>query len=114
MIKLKNILLEYRKNSNSWIAPNGQIFPVRDTHDTTARYMEKRSSDPMMTLWEKGYMRVTYMHNGTLFVHNEAGKFPTNKQMSILKDIAIEGEHPKINFDNGTKEYTIWSNIDQT
>ena len=64
-----------------------------------------------MDLWNRGYLRVTWMYDGTLMAHNEV-KFPTEKQLSVLKDMAIEGDHEKIVFDGGDKEKILWSQFD--
>lgn len=72
---------------------------------------KERNVDPVEHLWKLGYMRVTFYHNGILYVHNEK-KYPSDKQLSIIKDIAIEGDHPSVIFDDGLRTKTIWSKSD--
>lgn len=113
MIKLKQLLKEGREKSHCWLSPSGRIIPVRDTHDTTARKLIPSSKDPMIDLWKQGYQRVTYMYGGVLIAHNEFQP-PNDIQKSVLKNIAIEGDHEKVEFDGGEeKPYIIWSVNDQ-
>ncbi len=112
VIKLKSILTEGRENSNCWMAPSGKSIPVKDTHMTTAmeilpKWREDRI-DPMMELWKKGYLRVTYMYDGSLLVNNEVHP-PNERQMAALKNLAIEGEHTKITWDKGDDEKILWT-----
>ena len=113
MIKLKSLLTEGRERSHCWISPSGKVIPVKDTHDMTARKIFPNEADPMMLLWKKGYLRVTWMYDGSLIVNNEAIRLPNEKQISVLKDIAIEGEHSKVEFDNGKdRPKILWSEFD--
>jgi len=65
----------------------------------------------MEELWKKGYLRVTYMYDGALIAHNEK-RPPNEKQMAALKDIALEGEHSKIEWDRGDDLKILWTNQD--
>lgn len=116
MIILKQLINENRERSHCWMSPSGKIIPVTDTHMTTAIQLipnwKEQRLDPMAELWKKGYLRVTYMYDGSLMVNNEK-QLPTEKQMSILKQIAMEDGHDKIIFDNGEENKTLWSNQDQ-
>lgn len=113
MIKLKKLIQENRTKSHCWLSPSGRIIPVKNTHDFTARQLIPLSKDPMIDLWKKGYQRVTFMYDGSLISHNEFLP-PNDKQKDILKNIAIEGEHDKVEFDGGEqKPYIIWSANDQ-
>lgn len=123
MIKLKSLLVENRrKRSHCWMDPNGRIIPVRDTHDSDARTIlnpkpltynpRDYNDDPVVELWKRGFLRVTYMYDGSLIAHNEVHP-PNDKQISVLKNIAVEGEHSKIEFDNGKdKPKILWSEFD--
>jgi hypothetical protein len=66
MIKLKHILTEGREKSHGWMSPTGKMSPVKDTHMMSAMGMipnwRQDKLDPMMELWKKGFLRVTYMY----------------------------------------------------
>jgi hypothetical protein len=114
MIKLKNILWENREDSHCWISPEGRIIRVDSSHDLTARKLLGRygNYDAVEAMFKKGYQRVTYMYDGSLVVNNEYVA-PTPRQMAVLKRIAQEGEHSKIEFDNGGSDYrTLWTSQD--
>jgi hypothetical protein len=110
VIKLTKLLLEDKRNSHCWISPRGRIIPVDSSHDFTARKISPgpSSHDAMMDLWKKSYLRVTYMYDGSLLVHNEV-MMPNDIQMKQLMKIAAEGEHDKIVFDSGDNERILWS-----
>jgi hypothetical protein len=112
VIKLKSLLTEGREKSNCWISPFGRIIPVTDTHATMAGKILPSDKDPIMELWKKGYLRVTWMYDGALVAHNEV-RPPNEKQVAVLKDIALEGEHSKVEFDSGgDKPRILWSEFD--
>jgi hypothetical protein len=114
MIKLKDILKEGRKNSHCWLSPSGRVIPVHGTHDLTARFISPGDSkhDAIMDLWKKGYLRVTWMYDGSLVAHNEL-QLPNVKQLSVLKNIAMDGEHEKVVYDGGDRgEKILWSVYD--
>ena len=110
MISLKKLILEDRKNSHCWISPAGRIIPVDNTHDFTARKLSPGPAkhDAIMDLWKKGYLRVTYMYDGSLLVNNEV-MMPNDIQMRQLMRIAADGEHDKIVYDSGDNEKILWS-----
>lgn len=114
MIKLKKLLKEYRNRSHCWLAPNGKIIRVTQTHDDTARKILGQPGgnyDPFEPLWKKGYQRVTFMYDGSLIANNEEMP-PNSTQMRVLKDIAIEGDHSKIEWDGGMDQKILWTSND--
>lgn len=113
MIRLKQLLIEYREKSHSWLSPSGRIIPIKNTHDFDARRIipSQPHEDVIMKFWKLGYQRVTYMYDGSLIVNNEIMP-PNDKQLNVLKNIAIEGDHEKIEYDGGEKSYILWSNSD--
>lgn len=112
MIKLKSILTEGRDKSHCWMDPSGRTIPVKDTHMTTAMELQpnwrRDRIDPIQELWKKGFLRVTYMYDGSLIVNNEIHR-PNERQMAELKNIAAEGEHTKITWDKGDDEKILWT-----
>jgi len=113
MIKLKSLLTEGRENSNCWLSPAGRVIPVEDTHSTTAIRIGKvlgyRRGEELEELFHRGYQRVTWMYDGSLLVNNPI-KPPNEKQISKLKDIAVEGNHQTIEYDNEhDKPKILWS-----
>lgn len=115
MIKLKDILKEGRENSHCWLSPSGRVIRVHGTHDMTARHISPgdEKHDAMMDLWRKGYLRITWMYDGSLIAHNEVVP-PNDKQISILKNIAIDGDHPKVEFDSGGENPRILWSVNDT
>jgi ribosomal protein S18 acetylase RimI-like enzyme len=91
------------------------MIPVKDTHMTTAMEMipnwRQDNLDPMSELWKKGYLRITYMYDGALIAHNEL-RPPSEKQVSELKNIAMEGDHRKIEWDSGENTKILWTDQD--
>jgi GNAT superfamily N-acetyltransferase len=115
VIKLKNILTEGRERSHGWMSPSGRMIAVDDTHMATAIQLipnwQADKLDPMYELWKKGYLRVTYMYDGSLIAHNEIRR-PNAKQLVELKNMALEGKHRKIVWDDGADEHILWSEQD--
>lgn len=115
MIKLKSLLNEMREKSHGWMTPSGTIIPVDDTHMTTAMKLVPNwrtlNIGPFEELWRKGYLRITYMYDGTLIAHNEKQQ-PNRKQLDILKDIAVKDHHGKIEWDNGKDLKILWTDQD--
>ncbi len=69
---------------------------------------KRDNQDPFDVLWKQGYLRITYTYDGTLIAHNEK-RPPNEKQMAALKDIALEGEHSKIEWDRGDGLKLLWT-----
>lgn len=114
VISLKKILLETRESSHCWLSPTGKIIPVDNTHDFTARRILsfdpkfKQHHDALMLLWKKGYIRVTYMYDGSLIANNEVLP-PNDIQKRILIKLAQDGNHEKVVYDRGDKDFILWT-----
>lgn len=115
VIKLKNILIEGRERSHGWMGPSGRMINVDDTHMSKAMELvpnwKRDNQDPFEVLWEQGFLRVTYMYDGTLIAHNEK-RPPNERQMAALKDMAIEGDHSQIEWDGGDRQKLLWTDQD--
>lgn len=127
MIKLKSILKEGFDNElssdtrgYSWLKPDGTFVPVKYSHDSDAYNIRFRSlknefdpkDDHTLELWKLGWQRITNSkYLKSIYANND--KFPPNThQMKSLKDLAIEINADKIEWDRDGIEKILWSSND--
>lgn len=98
-----------------WLNPNGEMFPVQyANHAVWARdYLRGKgqhlsfSSSAYNIMFELKWLRVTYSGN-ELLVQNSYFR-PNEKQLRELKNLAIEYNMRKIEWDNDEELKTIWT-----
>lgn len=100
------------KKATSWLDPHGNFWFVEKQHGLTAREMIPDVTDPMVILWQRGWMRVTYYTHDALYAHNELGKMPNHVQQRELIGVAQDNNFPKLVWDGGTDSKVLWSEYD--
>ena len=128
VIKLKDILKEGfddempNKKAYSWLKPDGTFIPVKYSHGSDAHNIRFRSfpnkndfdpkDDHILELWKLGWQRITNSNwMKSIYSHNE--KMPPNsRQLKSLKDLAIELNADKVEWDSGNNEKVLWSSHD--
>lgn len=110
MIKLTYILkeaIDISRKRYSWLTPYGTFLPIKYSHGSDAVKFTGDVKDPIMTAWQKGYFRITFM-GSILIAHNEV-MVPNDKQKASLINLAVETDAEKIEYDGGENQSIIWS-----
>lgn len=113
VIRLQDILKEITdaQKSTSWLDPRGNFHHVDYNHGSTAAKLVGNNDDPMLTLWNRGWQRVTYYSQGTLFANNEImppNEIQTKKLIELTKAIGFN----ELKYDAGEGVKTLWSKDD--
>ena len=126
MIKLKSLLLEHI-NDYSWLSPTGIFYPT-DDHERTARHLLKQMQLSQMDrdginyisyelMYKFKYLRITNIKNsfgGKNILATNRLNSPTNEQIRVLINFAIEHNYDAVIYVKDKTEYfTIWDKSHQ-
>jgi len=126
MINLKSLLKEHI-NDYSWLSPDGIFYPTYDHEYTAKTILKKMNLSPMDRegieytpydlMYKFKFLRIVNMINNLgnkdIYATNRYN-LPTQKQIRVLTDLAIENEYGKVVFTKDKNEYfTIWDNSQQ-
>lgn len=113
MIKLTQILKEITtsQKATSWLDPQGEFHFVDYNHGSTAYKLTGDTKDPMMILWKKGWQRVTYYSQGTLYCNNEVMP-PNYIQKRKLIELTEDLGFTELRYDGGEDTKILWSKED--
>lgn len=72
-----------------WLSPSAELIPAKPSHHEKAKELGGHGPSPLEVLFRRGWVRVVgCLNSNHLFF--ERRSVPTEKQMTALKDLAIE------------------------
>lgn len=108
--RFRRVYLEDRKDMYSWLTPSGEIIQLSygECHVDCAARIVGSAKDSTLELFRRKYFRITY-YSDSLYCHNPFTR-PSTKQLSVLKNIAIENDMRSIRWDDEADDHALWFN----
>lgn len=111
---INQVIHESSEHLYSWLTPDGTFLPIQANHGNTARsfliHKGYHESDVFGEMFRRHYFRILF-DNYDLYCHNNL-YMPSLKQLSALKNLAIENNIKCIKWDNDEEDRILWCNDD--